>query len=192
MGANGERALDQLRTAVQMLKEPDRWPRPFETVQAACRSALDALLKEAGEDFEGPRAAQEQVNTEVAALLKQAAKQGQTPLDKLLAAIDAADVPDVLEQKAGLGAGVQRLIRIPDGRLPVPADPRAEYEAVRELLNLAERLATLPPPGMTNGRSSRSCAAYGKPVMPPEQPKQPPGRTASPVYGTRGPVTRGR
>ncbi|MFE8018250.1 hypothetical protein ACFU3O_36655 [Streptomyces antibioticus] len=147
LGVNGERALDHLRTAVQMLEEPDRWPRPFETVEAACRSALDALLKEAGEDFEGPRAAQERVNTEVAALLKQASKQGQTPLDKLLAALDAADVPDILEQKAGLGAGVQRLIRIPDGRLPVPADPRAEYEAVRELLDLAEGLGTLPAAG---------------------------------------------
>ncbi|MDX3186607.1 hypothetical protein ABZ516_32665 [Streptomyces sp. NPDC019826] len=132
---------------MQLLKEPDRWPRPFETVLAACRSALDALLQEAGEDFEGPRAAQEQVNTEVAALLKQAGKQGRGPLDKLLAAIDAADVPDVMEQKAGLGAGVQRLIRIPDGRLPVPADPRAEYEAVRELLDLAGRLGALPAAG---------------------------------------------
>ncbi|MGW6202094.1 hypothetical protein ACWF9B_00340 [Streptomyces sp. NPDC055089] len=132
---------------MQMLEEPSRWPRPFETVQAACRSALDALLKEAGEDFEGPRAAQEQVNTEVAALLRQAGKQGQAPLDKLLAALDAADVPDVLEQGAGLGAGVQRLIRIPEGRLPVPADPRAEYEAVRELLDLAEGLGTLPAAG---------------------------------------------
>ncbi|MGQ4389911.1 hypothetical protein [Streptomyces sp. SAS_270] len=147
LGANGERALAHLRTAVQMLKEPDRWPRPFETIQAACRSALDALLKEAGEDFEGPRAAQKQVNTQVAALLQQAGKQGQTLLDKLLAAIDAADVPDVLEPKAGLGAGIQRLIRIPDGRLPVPADPRAEYEAVRELLDLAEELDALPAAG---------------------------------------------
>ncbi|MGW7314689.1 hypothetical protein [Streptomyces sp. NPDC054865] len=130
-----------------MLQEPDRWPRPFETVQAACRSALDALLKEAGEDFEGPRAAQKQVNTEVAALLKQAGRQGQGPLDKLLTAIDAADVPDVLEPKAGLGARVQRLIRIPEGRLPVPADPRAEYEAIRELLDLAAELGTLPITG---------------------------------------------
>ncbi|MFE6977746.1 hypothetical protein [Streptomyces sp. NPDC057682] len=130
-----------------MLEELDRWPRPLETVLASCRSALDALLKEAGEDFEGPRAAQEQVNTEVAALLKQAGKQGQAPLDKLLVALDAADVPDVLEQKAGLGAGVQRLIHIPDGRLPVPADPRAEYEGVRELLDLAEGLSTLPAAG---------------------------------------------
>ncbi|MFE5589508.1 hypothetical protein [Streptomyces sp. NPDC056549] len=147
LGANGWRALAHLRTAVQMLKEPDRWPRPFETVQASCRSALDALLKEAGEEFEGPRAAQEQVKTAVAALLKQAGKQGQTPLGKLLAALDAAAVPDVLEPKAGLGAGVQRLIRIPAGRLPVPADPRAEYEAVRELLDLAEGLGALPPAG---------------------------------------------
>ncbi|KOV00668.1 hypothetical protein ADK91_25265 [Streptomyces sp. XY511] len=132
---------------MQLLQEPDRWPRPFETVQAACRSALDALVKEAGEEFEGPRAAQKQVQAEVAALLKQAGKQGQTPLGKLLATLDAGDVPEVLEPKAGLGAAVQRLIRIPEGRLPVPADPRAEYEAVRELLGLAEKLEALPATG---------------------------------------------
>lgn len=119
LGANGERALAHLRTAAQMLQEPERWPRPFETVQASCRSALDALLKEAGEDFEGPLDAQKQVNNEVAGLLKQAGKQGQTPLGKLLTALDAADVPDALEPKVGLGAQVERLIRIPKGRLPV-------------------------------------------------------------------------
>lgn len=144
LGANGERALDHLRTAAQMLQESGRWPRPFETVQASCRSALDALLKEAGEDFEGPRDAQKQVNNEVAGFLKQVSKQGRTPLGKLLTALDAADVPALLEPKAGLGASVQRLIRIPDGRLPVPADPRAEYEAVQELLYLAKELTALP------------------------------------------------
>ncbi|MGW2402601.1 hypothetical protein ACWCYY_39265 [Kitasatospora sp. NPDC001664] len=144
LGANGERALAHLRTADQMLQEPERWPRPFETVQAACRSALDALLKEAGEDFEGPRDAQEQVNREIAALIEQAGKQDQTPLGKLLVALDAADVPDVLEPKAGLGASVRRLILIPSGRLPTLADPRPEYEALRELLDLAEKLEALP------------------------------------------------
>ncbi|MFG2232281.1 hypothetical protein ACGFNX_20085 [Streptomyces sp. NPDC048723] len=147
LGANGERALAHLRTAAQMLQEPERWPRPFETVQAACRSALDALLKEAGEDFEGPRDAQEQVNNEVAGFLKQAGKRGQTPLGKLLTALDAADVPDALEPKAGLGAEVERLIRIPKGRLPVLADPRPAYEAVRELLDLADELKALPAGG---------------------------------------------
>ncbi|MCX4451700.1 hypothetical protein [Streptomyces sp. NBC_01789] len=132
---------------MQMLQESDRWPRPFETVQAACRSALDALLKEAGDDFEGPVAAQKRVNEEVAALLEMAGRQGRGPLNKLLAALDAADVPEALEQKAGLGAGVHRLICIPAGRLPVPPDPRAEYEAVRELLDLAERLDALPAAG---------------------------------------------
>ncbi|MEU3907965.1 hypothetical protein AB0F20_29845 [Streptomyces goshikiensis] len=130
-----------------MLQEADRWPRPFETVQAACRSALDALVKEAGEEFEGPRAAQEQVMREVAAFLKQVGKQGQTPLSKLLTVLDAADVPDVLEPTAGLGAGVRRMILIPNGRVTYPADPQAEYEAVRELLALAAELDTLPAPG---------------------------------------------
>ncbi|MFE4263434.1 hypothetical protein [Streptomyces sp. NPDC056883] len=147
LGANGERALAHLRTAAQMLQEPERWPRPFETVQASCRSALDALLKEAGEDFEGPRGAQEQVNNEVAGFLKQAGKQRQTPLGKLLTALDAADVPDTLEPKAGLGAEVERLIHIPKGRLPVLADPRPEYEAVRELLDLVKELPALPAGG---------------------------------------------
>ncbi|MFD7881900.1 hypothetical protein ACFV3N_05630 [Streptomyces bauhiniae] len=145
LGANGERALAHLRTAAQMLQEPERWPAPFETVQASCRSALDALLKEAGEDFEGPHDAQKQINNEVTGLLKQAGKQGrQTPLDKLLTALDAADVPDALEPKAGLGAKIERLIRIPEGRLPVLADPRPEYEAVRALMDMAKELKTLP------------------------------------------------
>ncbi|MFI8515299.1 hypothetical protein ACIGHB_29645 [Streptomyces sp. NPDC085460] len=147
LGANGERALAHLRTAAMMLQESERWPRPFETAQAACRSALDALLKEAGELFEGPVDAQEKVNSEVKSLLKQAGKQRQTPLDKLLIALDAGDVPDSLEPKAGLGAAVERLIRVPEGYLPVLPDPRPEYEAVRRLLDLVEELKTLPADG---------------------------------------------
>ncbi|MFG2440982.1 helicase associated domain-containing protein [Streptomyces sp. NPDC048508] len=147
LGANGERALAHLRTAAQMLQEHERWPRPFETVQASCRSALDALLKEAGEDFEGPRDAQQQVNKEVAGLIRQAGRQRQTPLGKLLTALDAADVPDALEPKAGLGAKVERLIRIPKAHLPVPADPQPEYEALRELLDQAQDLDSLPADG---------------------------------------------
>ncbi|MCG7523825.1 hypothetical protein MHW47_05100 [Streptomyces sp. OfavH-34-F] len=147
LGSNGERALDHLRTAAQMLQEPERWPRPFETVQASCRSALDALLKEAGEDFEGSRDAQKQVNDEVAGLIKRAGKQGQTPLGTLLTALDAADVPDVLEPKAGLGAQVERLLRIPEPYLPVLPDPLPEYETVCGLLDLVKELPALPPEG---------------------------------------------
>ncbi|MFF6882665.1 hypothetical protein ACFY9F_05710 [Streptomyces sp. NPDC012421] len=130
-----------------MLQEPERWPRPFETVQASCRSALDALLKEAGEDFEGLVDAEKQVINEVGGLLKQAGKQGQTPLGKLLEVLDAADVPDTLEPKAGLGAQVERLIRIPEPYLPVLPDPRPEYEALRELLDLVKKLPALPADG---------------------------------------------
>ncbi|MFE4397955.1 hypothetical protein [Streptomyces sp. CB02056] len=144
MGPNGLRALGHLRDARQKLAEPGRWSQPMESVLASCRSALDSLLKEAGEDFEGPRDAQEQVNREVEALLKKPA--GMTgPLEKLHAVLDgAADVPDALEPRAGIGAGVQRLIRMPAERLPVPIDPRPEYDAERDFLAAVARLETLP------------------------------------------------
>ncbi|MFF2819584.1 hypothetical protein ACFVT9_29195 [Kitasatospora cineracea] len=144
MGANGIRALGHLRDARQKLAEPERWSQPMESVLASCRSALDSLLKEAGEAFEGPRDAQDQINREVEALLKPPS--GRTgPLEKLHAALDAAaDVPDVLEPRAGVGAGVQRLIRMPADRLPDPVDPRPEYDAERELLAAVARLDNLP------------------------------------------------
>ncbi len=144
LGPNGERALGHLRTAAQMLGEPSRWPQPFETVLGSCRSAIDSLLKEAGEEFEGPRDAQDRVNREVEALLGRPVGQRQSPLEKLIATLDSADVPDTLEPKAGIGAGVQRLIKIPDGRLPNLADPGPEHAALRAFLDAVTRLQSLP------------------------------------------------
>ncbi|QNE29106.1 hypothetical protein [Streptomyces sp. INR7] len=65
----------------------------------------------------------------------------------MLTALDAADVPDALEPKASLGTEVEQLIRLPEGRLPVHPDPRPEYEAVREILDLAQELTTITASG---------------------------------------------
>ncbi|MFF1790552.1 hypothetical protein ACFVX9_29315 [Kitasatospora sp. NPDC058243] len=144
LGPNGIRALGHLRDAQQKLAETDRWSQPLESALASCRSAIDSLLKEAGEAFEGPRDAQERVNQEVAALLKRSLGQ-QTAMERLAEALDStADIPDILEPKAGVGAGIQRLIRIPPDRLPCPVDPRPQYEAELELLDTVATLEALP------------------------------------------------
>ncbi|MDH6711311.1 hypothetical protein P3T27_008069 [Kitasatospora sp. MAA19] len=144
LGPNGVRALGHLRDARLKLSELDRWSQPLESTLASCRSAIDSLLKEAGEEFEGPRDAQKQVNREVKALLQQPAEQA-TALAKLFAALDReVDVPDVLEPRAGIGAGVQGLIRTPADRLPGLVDPRPEYDAELELLAIVAALETLP------------------------------------------------
>ncbi|MFB7673188.1 hypothetical protein ACFC26_17440 [Kitasatospora purpeofusca] len=145
LGPNGVRALGHLRDARLKLSELDRWSQPLESALASCRSAIDSLLKEAGEEFEGPRDAQDQVNLQVAALLQQPAEQT-TVLERLFAVLDhAMDVPDVLEPDAGIGAGLQALIGTPPDLLPPPVDPRPEYEAERELRGAVAELQTLPP-----------------------------------------------
>ncbi|MFJ1756544.1 hypothetical protein [Kitasatospora sp. NPDC088134] len=145
LGPNGVRALGHLRDARLKLSELDRWSQPLESALASCRSAIDSLLKEAGEDFEGPRDAQNQVNREVKALLKRAGGQ-LTARERLFAALDReAAVPDHLEPRAGIGAAVQGLIRTRADRLPVLVDPKPEYDAERELLAAVAALEALPP-----------------------------------------------
>ncbi|WP_157594902.1 hypothetical protein [Streptosporangium amethystogenes] len=49
-GANGERAVNLLATAGMMLSTPQRYPAAAEVAQSCCRSALDSILKIAGDE----------------------------------------------------------------------------------------------------------------------------------------------
>ncbi|MFD9687367.1 hypothetical protein ACFWXO_16605 [Kitasatospora sp. NPDC059088] len=144
LGTNGQRALGHLRDAQQKLAEAHRWAQPFEGALASCRSAIDSLLKEAGEEFEGIRDAQEQVFKELRAFLRRPT--GPTkPMDKLLAALDTSEEPpEHLDPRAGIGRALQPLIKMPSERLPDPGDPGPEYAAVRELLTEVAGLSALP------------------------------------------------
>lgn len=90
-GECGVRALNLLAAAEHILATPTL-PAADEAAQACCRSALESLLKLAGEDFPGPRKATEHVVDQakaVAEARRSGAATESTEIEELVNAVDA-------------------------------------------------------------------------------------------------------